>query len=162
MTTPKKKKRPPSPPPRPSRTLIFGGHRRGHVWVCFQHDRLSPNPTLLLQLSIPTHLLVKEMQPGLLQVTLSNPPHSQLRSCALHSVPVWTLSINGKQFGFAVRLKPTGQIRVMLQTVQSTTVGPGVNPSGLDPGGDLMYMRANYEWVIGGPDSESFHLINPG
>lgn len=51
----------------------------------------------------------------------------------------------------------------MLKTMQSTTVGAGVIPSGSgsDERGDIMYMRANYECVVGGPDSESFHLINP-
>ena len=25
---------------------------------------------------------------------------------------------------------------------------------------EIMYMRGNFEWVIGGADSESFHMIN--
>ncbi|KAB2609606.1 protein MIZU-KUSSEI 1-like [Pyrus ussuriensis x Pyrus communis] len=31
------------------------GHRRGHMWLCIQHDRLSTKPTLLLKLSVSTH-----------------------------------------------------------------------------------------------------------
>lgn len=52
----------------------------------------------------------------------------------------------------------------MLKTMQSMTVGAGVIPSGLVSGTEseeVMYMRANYECIIGGADSESFHLINP-
>lgn len=82
-------------------------------------------------------------------------------------VPVWTLFCNGKKLGFAVRRKATQEIRFILKIMQSTTVGAGVIPSGfgsrvgLDGSEELMYMRANYECVVGGPDSESFHLINP-
>lgn len=33
---------------------------------------------------------------------------------------------------------------------------------GLESGSEeVMYMRANYEHVVGSADSESFHLINP-
>lgn len=54
----------------------------------------------------------------------------------------------------------------MLKTMQSTTVGAGVMPSGFGLGSgsgseEVMYMRANYEHVVGSADSESFHLINP-
>lgn len=53
----------------------------------------------------------------------------------------------------------------MLKTMQSTTVGAGVMPTGYglesESGQEVMYMRANYEHVVGSADSESFHLINP-
>lgn len=69
--------------------------------------------------------------------------------------------------GFAVRRKATRQNRVMLKTMQSITVGAGAIPcgSGSESGfgsEEIMYMRANYEYVVGSADSESFHLINPG
>ncbi|GFY83681.1 MIZU-KUSSEI-like protein [Actinidia rufa] len=158
-------------PPRPSKTMVTGtifGRRRGHVWFCVQCDRLKTRPALLLELPIPTHLLVKEMRCGLVRVTLECEarPGSDLGSCPLRSVPVWTVFWNGKKLGFAVRRKPTEATRLMLKTMQSITVGAGVIPSGFGSGpdagdGELMYMRANYECVVGGPDSESFHLINP-
>ncbi|KAA8518955.1 hypothetical protein F0562_016271 [Nyssa sinensis] len=158
-------------PPRPSKTMVIGtifGHRRGHVWFCIQHDRLNIKPSLLLELSIPTHLLVKEMSCGLVRIALEceDRSDSELSSCPLHSVPVWTTLCNGRKLGFAVRRKATEQNRLMLKTMQSITVGAGVIPAGVESGasegdGELMYMRANYECVVGGPDSESFHLINP-
>lgn len=54
----------------------------------------------------------------------------------------------------------------MLKTMSSTTVGAGVMPirSGLGSGSvseEVMYMRANYEHMVGSADSESFYLINP-
>lgn len=72
---------------------------------------------------------------------------------------------NGRKVGFAIRRKASGQNRLMLKTMESMTVGAGVIPAGFGPSGseaeEVMYMRANYEHVIGSADSESFHLINP-
>ena len=55
----------------------------------------------------------------------------------------------------------------MLKLMQSMTVGAGVMPAGFALGSEaeshqeVMYMRANYDHVVGSADSESFHLINP-
>lgn len=161
-------------PSRPSKSMVIGtifGHRRGHVWFCVQHDRVSTKPTLLLELSMPTNQLVKEMTCGLVRIALEcarpeTPESIEVTSCPLRLVPVWIMYCNGRKVGFAVRRKASCQNRLMLKTMQSITVGAGVIPSGLgysgpDSGEQIMYMRANYEHVIGSADSESFHLINP-
>ncbi|PKI43433.1 protein MIZU-KUSSEI 1 [Punica granatum] len=156
---------PSAAPPRPSKTMVTGtifGPRRGHVWFCIQHDRLSTKPFLLLELSIPTHQLVKEMQSSeLMRIALEC--SSSAYSCTLRSVPMWTLSCNGKKLGFAVRRKSNDQSRSILKAMQSMTVGAGVIPPsvGAQSSEELMYMRANYEHVVGSADSESFHLISP-
>ncbi|OAY43647.1 protein MIZU-KUSSEI 1 [Manihot esculenta] len=152
-------------PSRPSKTMVVGtifGNRRGHVWFCIQHDRLSIKPLLLLELSMPTNQLVKEMQCGLVRIALEC-DRSDFSSCPLRSIPVWTMYCNGKRVGFALRRKANDQNRSMLKTMKSMTVGAGVIPSGFESMGseEIMYMRANYEHVVGNADSESFHLINP-
>ncbi|EPS61184.1 hypothetical protein M569_13617, partial [Genlisea aurea] len=160
---------PPTPvraaPPRSSRTMVIGtifGHRRGgRAWFCVQHDRLTPKPSLLLELSIPTAALVHEMKCGLVRIALEfnagESPESELHHCHLHSVPIWTLFCNGRKMGFAVRRKANAQMTAMLRTMQNVTVGAGVIPFPEE----IIYMRANYEFVVGSADSESFHLINP-
>lgn len=153
-------------PPRPSKTMVVGtifGRRRGHVWFCVQQDRLKTKPSLLLELSIPIERLVKEMKFGVVRIALEC-ERSEMSTCHLHSVPIWTLSCNGSQVGFAVKRKASHDIRLMLNTMKSTSVGAGYIPTGngVDVGeGELMYMRANYECVVGSRDSTSFHLINP-
>lgn len=165
-------------PPRSSKSMVIGtifGRRRGHVWFSVQHDRLSTKPALLLELSMPVSLLVKEMQCGLVRLALEcdhrhNNDRSEHRSCPLRSVPVWTVYCNGRKVGFAARRKPTAHNRLLLKTMQSISVGAGVIPAGFgsaEAGGgegedEVMYMRANFECVVGSADSESFHLINPG
>ncbi|KVI12152.1 protein MIZU-KUSSEI 1-like [Cynara cardunculus var. scolymus] len=161
----------PNAPPRSSKTMVIGtifGHRRGHVWFAVQHDRLNTRPYLLLELSIPTQSLVQEMRFGLVRLSLEchSSPESDLGPISLRSIPIWTMFCNGRKVGFAVRKRTTEPIRLMLKSLQSTTVGAGVIPSsGFDSGGnngaELIYMRASYECIVGGPDSESFHLINP-
>ncbi|XP_038684536.1 protein MIZU-KUSSEI 1 [Tripterygium wilfordii] len=151
--------------PRPSKTMVICtifGTRKGHVWFCVQHDRLSSKPTLLLELSIPTHQFVQEMRCGLVRVALES-DRPEFISRPLRSVPVWTLSYNGKRVGFAVRRRASEQNRLMLKTMQSMTVGAGVIPAGFGSSEteEIMYMRANYEHIVGSADSESFHLINP-
>ncbi|KAF8089036.1 hypothetical protein N665_0520s0034 [Sinapis alba] len=155
-------------PQRPSRTMVIGtlfGRRKGHVWFCVQHDRLSVKPLLLLELSITTNQLVQEMGSCLVRVALECPTRPELKSCLLRTVPVWTMFCNGRKTGFAVRRSANEETRVMLKRLESTTVGAGVLPCGSGSGesdlDEVMYMRASYEHVVGSSDSESFHLINP-
>ncbi|KAK4478541.1 hypothetical protein RD792_014022 [Penstemon davidsonii] len=158
-------------PSRSSRTMVIGtifGHRRGgHVWFCIQHNRLNSKPSLLLELSISTSTIIREMKCGLVRIALEfnagGSVESELSRCPLHSIPTWTLFCNGRKLGFANRRKATRENRVMLKTMQNITVGAGVIPHGcgFGSGEEMMYMRANYEYVVGSSDSESFHLINP-
>lgn len=55
----------------------------------------------------------------------------------------------------------------MLSTVQSVSVGAGVIPmvedgrKGGASEGELLYMRARFERVVGSRDSEAFYMMNP-
>lgn len=52
----------------------------------------------------------------------------------------------------------------VLKLMQSVSVGAGVlpvAPAKAEDEGDLMYLRASFDRVIGSADSESFHMINP-
>ncbi|KAL1359715.1 protein MIZU-KUSSEI 1 [Arachis hypogaea] len=161
-------------PPRPSKSMVIGtifGNRGGHVWFCVQHDRLSTKPSLLLEFPISTNDLVREMRNGLLRIALEcNPHRPDLARCPLRSVPVWTVFCNGRKSGFAARRRAGERVRCVLKTMRCVTVGAGVIPAGFGSGQhsgkvsrseELMYMRANFEHVVGSADSESFHLINP-
>ncbi|XP_065854390.1 protein MIZU-KUSSEI 1 [Euphorbia lathyris] len=153
-------------PPRPSKTLVVGtifGNRRGHVWFSIHNDRLSTKPLLLLELSLPTHQLLKEMRNGFVRLALEC-DRPEMKSCPLRSIPVWTLYCNGKRVGIASRRKASDENRLMFKTMQSMTVGAGVIPAGYGSIGnpeEIMYMRANFEHAVGSANTESFHLISP-
>ncbi|PON73260.1 hypothetical protein TorRG33x02_249960 [Trema orientale] len=138
-------------------TGTFFGYRKGRVSFCLQeHSRSSP--LLLLEFAVPTAYLAREMQYGLLRIALECHRDTTINTttCSLFRVPVWSMYCNGRKVGFAIARQLTLSDLAVLKHMQSVSVGAGVLPDG-----DLMYMRARFERVVGSPDSESFHMINP-
>lgn len=195
-------------------TGTFFGYRKGRVSFCIQDDRRRSSrssPLLLLEFTVPTAFLAREMQYGLLRIALVecgeysrshitsaskqgyyyqynssskiNTVSSSSSSCSsssLFNVPVWAMYCNGRKVGFAMRRQMTIGDVAVLKLMQSVSVGAGVLPPitttatattkspseeeeecGSGGGGELMYLRASFERVIGSADSESFHMINP-
>lgn len=146
---------------------IFG-QRKGRVHFCVQEDPASP-PFLLLELATPTHVLVKEMQSGLLRITLEcekNKAIEEEELPPLLSEPVWSMYCNGRKVGFAVKKvqKSEGDSAIanLMGLMQSVSTGAGVIPAEEGKEDDeLIYMRATYERVVGSADSEALHMINP-
>lgn len=145
-------------------TGTFFGYRKGRVSFCLQDDTRT-TPLLLLEFAFPTAYLAREMQYGLLRIALEcdRLKHaSSSNSCSLFNVPVWSMYCNGRKVGFAVRRHMSVNDVNVLKLMQSVSVGAGVLPvAPKSDDGDLMYLRASFERVIGSPDSESFHMINP-
>lgn len=148
----------PQPQPPPVRVMrltgTFFGQRKGRVSFCLQDDTRS-SPLLLLEFAVPTAYLAREMQCGLLRIALECSSTSS-SACSLFQVPLWSMYCNGRKVGFAVSRQMSVSDAAVLKQMQSVSVGAGVLPDG-----DLMYMRATFERVMGSPDSESFHMINP-
>ncbi|KAA8528850.1 hypothetical protein F0562_036205 [Nyssa sinensis] len=140
----------------------FFGYRKGRVSFCLQDDT-RVTPLLLLEFAVPTAYLAREMQHGLLRIALVvERQGSNTNCCSLFDVPVWSMYCNGRKVGFAIRRQKTVSDLAVLKVMQSVSVGAGVLPvSPKSDDGDLMYLRASFERVIGSPDSESFHMINP-
>ncbi|KAL0428539.1 UNVERIFIED_CONTAM: protein MIZU-KUSSEI 1 [Sesamum latifolium] len=141
------------------------GHRRGHVSFAVQDDPRS-EPVFLIELAVSTATLVKEMSSGLLRIALecekAHPPRIRL-----FGEPVWTMYCNGRQCGYAQSRACTDSDWHVLSTVQSVSVGAGVIPvvddgrKGSASEGELLYMRARFERVVGNRDSEAFYMLNP-
>ncbi|KAJ0026176.1 hypothetical protein Pint_09144 [Pistacia integerrima] len=137
-------------------TGTFFGYRKGRVSFCLQDDTRS-SPLLLLEFAVPTAYLAREMQYGLLRIALECDRQKQSStSCSLFNVPVWSMYCNGRKVGFAIRRQMSVSDVAVLKLMQSVSVG-----AELEEEGDLMYLRASFERVIGSADSESFHMINP-
>ncbi|KAM0947777.1 putative protein MIZU-KUSSEI 1-like, plant [Dioscorea sansibarensis] len=175
--------------PSPSRKKITGtffGNKRGRVSFAVQDDPRS-EPVLLLELATPTSHLVKEMASGMVRILLECERASNTNinmnkkkrtpSRCLWDEPMWTMYCNGHRRGFAVSRQCTVSDLHVLGAVQTVSVGAGVLPgvmgnalemgkgSGavLDGslGGEVMYMRAKFERVVGSKDSEAFYMISP-
>ncbi|KAF6166820.1 hypothetical protein GIB67_005696 [Kingdonia uniflora] len=140
---------------------IFG-YRHGKVSFCIQANSTAVAPILLLELDVPTAILAKEMQSGVLRISLDSKRSNSPASSPLISIPFWTMSFNGKKVGFAIKRKPTQVDMQILRLMKSVAVGAGViSGKRLSFDDDLMYLRANFERVASSSNSESFHLINP-
>ena len=94
------------------------------------------------------------------------PPPGAGRTRLLHE-PLWTAYVNGRKIGYAVRREPTEDDLTVLQLLRTVSAGAGVLPAdavGAPEGqdaGDLAYMRAHFDRVVGSRDSESFYMLNP-
>ncbi|KAG0519354.1 hypothetical protein BDA96_09G257000 [Sorghum bicolor] len=151
------------------------GHRRGHV---------DPRacPALLLELAAPTAALVREMASGLVRIALEC-ERAKGSSAAAASLPspgaagrgpggggkklveetVWRAYCNGKSCGYAVRRECGAADWRVLRALEPVSMGAGVIPAASCGGGegDVMYMRARFERVVGSRDSEAFYMMNP-
>ncbi|XP_050382544.1 protein MIZU-KUSSEI 1 [Argentina anserina] len=146
------------------------GNRRGHVSFAVQLDPRS-EPVLLLELAMSTSSLVKEMSSGLVRIALESERHQCSgrggRKPLFHE-PTWTMYCNGRKLGCAAS-RTCGEFDWhVLSTVRSVSVGAGVIPvvddgqKGSSEGlGELLYMRARFERVVGSRDSEAFYMLNP-
>ncbi|XP_059636951.1 protein MIZU-KUSSEI 1-like [Cornus florida] len=144
-------------------TGTFFGYRKGRVSFCLQDDTKG-SPILLLEFAVPTAYLAREMQHGLLRIALvvECSGRRSRDGCSLFDVPVWSMYCNGRKVGFAIRRQMTVSDLAVLKHMQSVSVGAGVLPMApKSDDGDLMYLRASFERVIGSVDSESFHMMNP-
>uniref|UniRef100_A0ACD5VZQ3 Uncharacterized protein n=1 Tax=Avena sativa TaxID=4498 RepID=A0ACD5VZQ3_AVESA len=143
------------------------GHRRGHVHLAFQVDPRAC-PALLLELTAPTASLVREMASGLVRIALecerSKFPAAAAGAAGrkLLEETVWRAYCNGKGCGYAVRRECGAADWRVLRALEPVSMGAGVIPASCGGGeGDVMYMRARFERVVGSRDSEAFYMMNP-
>lgn len=123
-------------------------------------------PVLLIELAVSTSSLVKEMSSGLVRIALEcQKGHG--RPGKLFKEPMWTMYCNGRKCGHALSRACNESDLHVLSTVQSVSVGAGVIPV-VDDGrkdcaseGELLYMRARFERVVGTHHSEAFYMMNP-
>ncbi|TYK00275.1 protein MIZU-KUSSEI 1-like [Cucumis melo var. makuwa] len=141
---------------------IFG-HRRGHVHFSVQTEG-SAKPMFLVELAMPTTALVREMASGVARIALEcERGEKKKKKGELNEEGIWRAYCNGKKYGIAHRFECGAEEWRILRAVGPITVGAGVLP-GIEEGGgegEVMFMRARFERVVGSKDSEAFYMINP-
>ncbi|CAK9316820.1 unnamed protein product [Citrullus colocynthis] len=137
------------------------GYRRGHVYFALQEDP-KQSPTFLIELSTPTSVLVREMASGLVRIALECEKKTERKkNCKLVEEPLWRTYCNGKKCGYGSRRECGAEEKKILKAVEPITMGAGVLPPGNGSDGELMYMRARFERVIGSKDSEAYYMMSP-
>lgn len=117
---------------------------------------------LLLELAIPTGKLLQDMGLGLVRIALECEKHPAEKT-KLIDEPIWTLYCNGRKSGYGIKRDPTDEDLKAMEMLQAVSMGAGVLPSESPevPDGDLTYMRAYFERVVGSRDSETYYMVNP-
>ncbi|KAL3654362.1 hypothetical protein CASFOL_004043 [Castilleja foliolosa] len=138
------------------------GQRRGHVHFAIQDD-FKLGPAFLVELATPTSVLVKEMASGLVRIALECDKRPDKKGSKLLEEPVWRTYCNGKKCGFAMRRECGPDESKVLNAIGRISMGAGVLPGlpGSESDGEMMYMRAKFERVVGSKDSEAFYMMNP-
>ena len=140
------------------------GYRRGHVHIAFQQNPKT-TPAFLIELSTPTSVLVREMASGLVRVALECDKKWDKKGMKLLEEPLWRAYCNGKKCGYALCRDCGPHEWRVLQSLGPITMGACVLPGGADVEedgngvqfeGELMYMRAKFERIVGSKDSEAF------
>ncbi|KAK3222637.1 hypothetical protein Dsin_009662 [Dipteronia sinensis] len=141
------------------------GYRRGHVHIAFQEDA-KVSPGFLIELATPTSVLVREMASGLVRIALECDKKIEKKGVRLLEEGMWRTYCNGKKCGFAMKRECGAEEWNILKAVEPISMGAGVLPGNYNNGcdgseGELMYMRARFERVVGSKDSEAFYMMNP-
>ncbi|XP_054818541.1 protein MIZU-KUSSEI 1-like [Prosopis cineraria] len=140
---------------------IFG-YRKGRVSLAIQEDP-HRMPFFLIELPMHTSALNKEMASDVLRIALESETRTQKKN--LLEEFVWAVYCNGRKVGYSIRRKQMSEDEMyVMQHIRGVSVGAGVISSPSDkesPDGELTYMRARFQRVVGSKDSETLYMINP-
>lgn len=77
---------------------------------------------------------------------------------------LWTMYSNGKKTGYGVRREANEDDLLVMELLKAVSMGAGVLPGNSEtegPDGEMAYMRAYFERVIGSKDSETLYMLSP-
>ncbi|KAJ1283255.1 hypothetical protein BS78_03G114600 [Paspalum vaginatum] len=156
-----------------SATGTLYGHRRARITVAF-HESPGAPPCLLLDIGVPTAKFIQDVSAaGMVRVTLECDKHHHHHHHAhaaegstprrLFDEPVWTAEVNGESVGYASRREATERDERVMQLLHATSMGAGVLPADMSHphDGELTYMRAHFDRVVGSKDAETYYMHNP-
>lgn len=144
---------------------IFG-HRRGKVTLAIQEDPHSA-PLFVIELPIYAAALHREMDTDALRIAFESETKATKKK--LLEEYVWGVYCNGRKMGYSIRRKEmTEEECHVMKLLKGVSMGAGVLPcrpeektATASPDGEMTYMRARFERVVGSRDSEAMYMINP-
>ncbi|XP_075497286.1 protein MIZU-KUSSEI 1-like [Primulina tabacum] len=139
------------------------GYRKGRVSLSIQENpRILP--MLVLELAMQTQVLQKEMSLGMVRIALECEKRSEKDKTKLVDEPLWTMFCNGKKIGYGVKREATEEDLHVMEVLKAVSMGAGVLPGKSEvegPDGEMAYMRAHFERVVGSKDSETLYMLSP-
>ncbi|XP_004502865.1 protein MIZU-KUSSEI 1 [Cicer arietinum] len=139
------------------------GHRKGRVSLSIQENPKCL-PSLVIELSMQTNVLQKEMAAGMVRIALECEKRGEKDKTLLTEEPLWTMYCNGKKTGYGVKREASEEDLNIMELLKAVSMGAGVVPmknEADDVDGELAFMRASFEHVIGSKDSETLYMLSP-
>ncbi|TYH38448.1 hypothetical protein ES332_D12G110500v1 [Gossypium tomentosum] len=105
------------------------------------------------KLALQTNVLQKELSAGMVRIVLECEKQTEKEKIKLFDEPLWTMYCNGKKLGMGI-----------MELLKAVSMGAGVLPGNTEtegPDGELAYMRAFFERVVGSKDSQTFYMVSP-
>ncbi|OMP02544.1 hypothetical protein COLO4_11017 [Corchorus olitorius] len=139
------------------------GYRKGRVTLSVQE---TPKclPSLVVELAMQTAVLQKELGAGMVRIALECEKKPEKDRIKLFEEPLWTMYCNGKKSGYGIKREATEEDLNVMELLKAVSMGAGVLPGNSDTegqDGELAYMRACFERVVGSKDSETLYMVSP-
>ncbi|KAL2240950.1 protein MIZU-KUSSEI 1 [Sesamum indicum] len=139
------------------------GYRKGRVSLSIQENSRTL-PTLVVELAMQTHILQKEMSLGMVRIALECDKRDDKDKTELMEEPLWSMFCNGKKIGYGVKREASEEDLHVMEVLKAVSMGAGVLPGRSEvegPDGELAYMRAHFDRVVGSRDSETLYMLSP-
>ncbi|XP_059637178.1 protein MIZU-KUSSEI 1 [Cornus florida] len=138
------------------------GYRKGRVILAIQEDPHRV-PIFVIELPILTSAFHREMASDIVRLALESETKTPKKKVLEEFV--WAVFCNGRKIGYSIRRKQMGEDELhVMQLLRGVSMGAGVLPCPNEKemaDGELTYIRARFDRVVGSKDSEALHMINP-
>ncbi|XP_065875092.1 protein MIZU-KUSSEI 1 [Euphorbia lathyris] len=139
------------------------GYRKGKVRLSVQEN---PKffPFLIIELPLQTSVLQKELGSGLVRIAMECEKKAEKDKVRLLDETIWNMFCNGKKNGYGVKKEAAEEDLKVMELLRAVSTGIGVLPANPDidgPDDEYIYIRSNFERIVGSKDSETFYMINP-
>ncbi|XP_010446513.1 PREDICTED: protein MIZU-KUSSEI 1-like [Camelina sativa] len=162
------------PDPHHNTSRITGtlfGYRKGRVSLSIQENPKCL-PSLVVELAMQTTTLQKELSLGMVRIALEtekqprsdNNNNKTEKNTDILEEPLWTMYCKGEKTGYGVRREASEEDLNVMELLRPVSMGAGVLPGNSElegSDGEMAYMRAYFERVIGSKDSETFYMLSP-
>ncbi|KAK9059281.1 hypothetical protein SSX86_021900 [Deinandra increscens subsp. villosa] len=137
------------------------GYQEGRVSLAIQENPKT-SPIMILELELTTEVLQSEMSLGMVRIALECEKHLDKDKVKLLEEPFWTMFFNGKKGGRGVKRDATEEDLHVIELLRPVVMGAGVVPEVEEgPDGEIAYMRAHFDRVVGSKDSETLYMLSP-
>lgn len=114
--------------------------------------------------SFPLITIFTDLRLFQVRIALECEKSAEQRPGRLLDEPLWTVFFNGKKSGYGMRRQASPDDLALMEVLKAVSVGAGVLPGRSEtegPDGEMTYMRADFEHVVGSRDSETLYMFGP-